>query len=182
MAGLITDDTTISVNVAGIQFERSTFVERVREILADTDLPGHNLRLEITESLIIDRTDTTVQKLFALKELGVHLGIDDFGTGYSSLSRLHSFPIDTLKIDRSFVNRLGVDTGEEVVKTIISLGLTLKLNVVAEGIETREQLRQLQNLGCHYGQGYLFSPPLSADAIENYLRKNLDIARSQHCS
>jgi EAL domain-containing protein (putative c-di-GMP-specific phosphodiesterase class I) len=126
--------------------------------------------LEITESAAMENADRTIEILNRLKELGVMLSIDDFGTGYSSLSHLHRLPFDTLKIDRSFVYSVG-EKGEnsEILQTIISLAKNLKMRVIAEGIETENQLALLQNLGCDYGQGYLMSKPLPADVMDKLL-------------
>ena len=125
------------------------------------------LKLEITESAVMDDPERTIAMLKRLKKLGVQISIDDFGTGYSCLSYLHRFPIDTLKVDRSFVSSMedGSENGE-IVRTIIGLAKTLNLDVVAEGIETIHQLHQLRILGCEYGQGYLFSRPVSVEKAE----------------
>ena len=126
--------------------------------------------LEMTESSLISDASEAAKVLTSLNRLGVSLHMDDFGTGYSSLSHLHLFPFDVLKIDRSFVRRL--NTGQQslqIVQTILELARVLGMDVVAEGIETEEQLKVLQDMGCRYGQGYLFSPPLPAEEIEKLL-------------
>jgi len=132
------------------------------------------LKLEITETTMMENADSAIEMLRKIKETGVQLSIDDFGTGYSSLNYLHRFPIDTLKIDRSFVSSIERgNENSEIVKTILYLAKALKLNVVAEGIENIRQLNQLQLLGCEYGQGYLFSRPLPAGEVENLLAEGL---------
>ncbi len=154
----------LSVNLSGKHFAHSDLVEQIQEITIKTGIAPQCLKLEITESAVMDNPENAIAMLNRLKQLGVQLSIDDFGTGYSSLSYLHRFPIDTLKVDRSFVSTMedGSENGE-IVRTIIALAKTLKLDVVAEGIETIHQLHQLRILGCEYGQGYLFSRPVPAD-------------------
>lgn len=151
----------LSVNLSGKHFARKDLVSQVRRILIDTKIDPATLKLEITESAVMDNAEAAIKMLKELKQLGVQLSIDDFGTGYSSLSYLHRFPIDTLKVDRSFVSTMeeGSENGE-IVRTVISLAKTLGMNVVAEGIETVHQLHQLRILNCEYGQGYLFSRPV----------------------
>jgi diguanylate cyclase (GGDEF)-like protein/PAS domain S-box-containing protein len=160
----------ISVNLSTKQFSASNLVERVGEILRETALNPRSLKLEITESAVMENIDKTAELLRRLRALGVQLSIDDFGTGYSSLSYLHRFPIDTLKIDRSFVMRM-VDHPEnaEIVRTIVMLAQTLGMDVVAEGVETKEQLNNLRQLGCEYGQGYYFSKPLGSAEAERII-------------
>jgi EAL domain-containing protein (putative c-di-GMP-specific phosphodiesterase class I) len=143
---------------------------QVEQILRETGLAPQYVHLEITESVLLGHTDTAVALCRDLRALGVTLTLDDFGTGYSSLSYLHRFPVSTLKIDRSFVSTL--DTGDEhnaLVGTITTLAHTLRMAVVAEGVETTVQRDQLAALGCDYGQGYLFARPLDAPAIERVL-------------
>lgn len=151
----------LSVNLSGKHFGHRDLVSQVRRILVDTKIEPSTLKLEITESAVMDNAEAAIKMLKELKELGVQLSIDDFGTGYSSLSYLHRFPIDTLKVDRSFVSTMedGTENGE-IVRTVISLAKTLGMNVVAEGIETVHQLHQLRILDCEYGQGFLFSRPV----------------------
>lgn len=152
----------LSVNLSGKHFAQKDLVSQVRNILIDTGVEASSLKLEITESAVMENAEMVIPMLRDLKALGVQLSIDDFGTGYSSLSYLHRFPIDTLKIDRSFVSAMeeGTENGE-IVRTIIALAKTLGMDVVAEGIETVHQLHQLRILNCEYGQGYLFSKPVS---------------------
>jgi diguanylate cyclase (GGDEF)-like protein len=151
----------LSVNLSGKHFADKQLVNQVKRVLDDTGLNPSCLKLEITESAVMGNAEAAIKMLKQLKTLGVRLSIDDFGTGYSSLSYLHRFPIDTLKIDRSFVSTME-DSSEngEIVRTVIALAKALGMNVVAEGIETVHQVHQLRILTCEYGQGYLFSRPL----------------------
>jgi diguanylate cyclase (GGDEF)-like protein len=161
---------TISVNLSGKHFAHPELVGQINDILRETYLYPGSLRLEITESAVMDNAERAILMLKEIRELGVKLSIDDFGTGYSGLSYLHRFPIDTLKIDRSFVSSMeeGSENGE-IVRTVIALAKALNLSVVAEGIESIHQLHQLRILGCEYGQGYLFSRPLPVAEIEKIL-------------
>ena len=154
---------TISVNLSGKQFLQPNLIGCVKQILHETDLDPRCLKLEITESIMMENAEAASAMLVQLRGLGVQLSIDDFGTGYSSLSYLHRFPVNTLKIDRSFVTRIG-DAGEnsEIVRTILMLATNLGMDVIAEGVETKGQLAQLKAMGCPYGQGYLFSRPVDA--------------------
>ncbi len=165
---------TISVNLSGKHFAHNNLVEEVRKIIVETRILPACLKLEITESAVMENAERTIAMLKQLKELGVQLSIDDFGTGYSSLSYLHRFPIDTLKVDRSFVSTMedGSENGE-IVRTVIALAKTLGMDVVAEGIETIHQLHQLQILGCEYGQGYLFSRPVPSEEAEKILENKM---------
>jgi EAL domain-containing protein (putative c-di-GMP-specific phosphodiesterase class I) len=157
------EHVTMSVNLSSRQFSQADLTEQVAAALRETGLRPGNLKLEITESMVMENIDTAIGMLTQLRALGVGISIDDFGTGYSSLSYLHRFPIDTLKIDRSFVTQMTDNTeNAEIVRTIVTLARSLDMNVIAEGVETREQLRQLGNLGCDYGQGYLFSRPVGS--------------------
>jgi diguanylate cyclase (GGDEF)-like protein len=160
----------VSVNLSGKHFAHPDLVTQIKTILKETKLDPTCLKLEITESAVMENAETAIAMLKQIRELGVQLSIDDFGTGYSSLSYLHRFPINTLKVDRSFVSAMedGTENGE-IVRTVIALAKTLNLDVVAEGIETIHQLHQLRILGCEYGQGYLFSRPLPASEIESML-------------
>jgi diguanylate cyclase (GGDEF)-like protein len=167
-----TENLIVSVNISGKHLSNTSLIGDVKKALAEARLSPSSLKLEITESAAMENAEKTTHILKVLKELGVRLSIDDFGTGYSSLSYLHRFPIDTLKIDRSFVNSVG-ENGEdsEILQTIVSLAKNLKMRVIAEGIETDGQLNILKNLGCDYGQGYLMSKPLPKDAMEELLHK-----------
>jgi EAL domain-containing protein (putative c-di-GMP-specific phosphodiesterase class I) len=166
----------ISVNLSARQFREHDIVATVRSILAESGLPPGTLMLEITESSLMRRTQSTIARLDALRSLGCHLAIDDFGTGYSSLSYLERFPIDILKIDRSFVSD-GPTGGSAIARAIVDLGRTLNLEVVAEGIEQPEQARWLAEIGCRYGQGYLFARPVGAAAVEALLAEGTGLGR-----
>ncbi|MDP9826204.1 putative bifunctional diguanylate cyclase/phosphodiesterase [Kineosporia succinea] len=157
---------SIGVNVSGKQLQRRDFADEVSEALAESGLPADQLVLEMTESVLMNDTDSTMATLKSLKAMGVRVAIDDFGTGYSSLSYLHRFPVDILKIDRSFVDRLsGVDAEDSLVQSIVQLGHTLQLETIAEGIEEHSQLQALRRLGCTMAQGYHFGRPGPADTV-----------------
>jgi diguanylate cyclase (GGDEF)-like protein len=164
----------VSVNLSSKQFSQpNDLVSQIEQTLKETGIDGHSLKLEITESIAMTNVETTIALLLRLKALNLQLSIDDFGTGYSSLSYLHRFPTDTIKIDRSFVSRMGIETEDvHIVKTIIMLGHNLGMYIVAEGIETAEQLTQLRSLNCEYGQGYFFAKPLPTHAAEALLKSN----------
>lgn len=160
----------ISVNLSSRHFSRPDLVEQVTEILADTGVPGSGLKLEITESALIENPQKAAEILGQLKALGIRIYIDDFGTGYSSLSYLHKYDIDTLKVDRSFIQYLDRNADRlEIVRTIVVLAHTLNMDAIAEGIETAEQLAAVQSLGCEYGQGYYFYPPLTQGQVETLI-------------
>lgn len=154
----------VSVNVSPLQFRDPHFIQNLKEILHDAELDASYLELEITEGTLLDIEDSA-KKLHDLRELGVKVSIDDFGTGYSSLSYLKQLPIDTLKIDKSFIDDLDRD-GKIIVNTIISMGKNLQFRVIAEGIENSDQFKYLQEQQCHEGQGYFFSRPVESDKIE----------------
>ncbi len=162
----------LSVNVAPHEFQQEDFVEIIYEILKDTELPPLQLGLEITERLLMSDLQDTIDKLHQLKSLGVTLAIDDFGIGYSSLSYLRRFPIDTLKIDRSFL--LDVTSNEDsaaIVRAITGMARALQLQVVAEGVEQREQIDFLKAEGCHEIQGYYYSRPLPPERFTEFVRQ-----------
>lgn len=164
-------DLCMSVNVSAIDFRQRDFVEGIEQILQQTGMDPALLELEITEGVLMQNVDSTMVALNRLKALGVRLAIDDFGTGYSSLSYLQRFPIDVLKIDQSFIRGLGRDSNDAaLVGAIISLGKSLNLRVIAEGVETLEQLNFLKALHCEEGQGYYFSKAVEPDAFVQYLR------------
>jgi len=151
----------LAVNLSARSFQRPDLVDRIKDVLADTGLPAHRLAVEVTETLAMQNAEGTLAVLGGLKELGVLIAIDDFGTGYSSLSYLTTFPIDTLKVDRSFVQALGTARGgNEIAAAVIALAESLEIGVVAEGVEREEQWEILKHLGCGKVQGYLFSRPL----------------------
>jgi diguanylate cyclase (GGDEF)-like protein/PAS domain S-box-containing protein len=160
----------ISVNLSSKQFSQNTLISVVADILKGTGVRPQSVKLEITESVVMENIETATGMLQELREIGVQLAIDDFGTGYSSLSYLHRFPIDTLKIDRSFVTRMTDNTeNAEIVRTIVVLAQNLGMDVVAEGVETNEQLALLQKLGCENGQGYYFSKPVGSESAEKII-------------
>ena len=156
---------TISVNLSAKQFVQPDLISQVTQALQETGLDARSLKLEITESVLMDDPGSGTALLEQLRSLGIGVEIDDFGTGYSSLSRLERLPINALKIDRSFVSKLGVGGGGTgIIRTIMALAHELGMEVIAEGVESAEQLVMLQDLGCEYGQGYLFSKPLDNKA------------------
>jgi EAL domain-containing protein (putative c-di-GMP-specific phosphodiesterase class I) len=170
---------TMSVNLSGKQLGQANLISQIDEILLETACNPKNLKLEITESVIMENVALATTMLAQIKDRNIRLSIDDFGTGYSSLSYLHRFPLDTLKIDRSFVSRLGKqgpDGGTQplqIVRAIVTLAHNLGLDVIAEGVETPEQMTELQQLGCELGQGYFFSRPLDRDAATELLKKQI---------
>jgi len=160
----------VAVNISAVEFRDKGFLEGVRAILKDTRLEPRYLELELTESVLMQHAESTASVLQALKAMGVQLAVDDFGTGYSSLSYLRRFPIDTLKVDRSFVRQITADADDAIIASaVISMGKSLKLRVVAEGVETREQLAFLQDQRCDEGQGYYFSRPVVAEQFAKLL-------------
>jgi EAL domain-containing protein (putative c-di-GMP-specific phosphodiesterase class I) len=159
-------DLTLAVNVSVRQLADPNIAERVISILRRTGLRASALELEITENLLLQPTDDILRLLNDLTELGVRLTVDDFGIGYSSLSYLHRYPIKALKIDRSFISRIGVALhNDTIVEAIIALAQSLHLHVLAEGVETRAQVDFLRKRGCRVAQGFLFSRPLDADRL-----------------
>lgn len=158
------ESLTMSVNLSGKQLTQSDLIQQIENTLRQTGLDPTWLQLEITESVVMENAELATNTLLQLRKLGVHLSIDDFGTGYSSLSYLHRFPVNTLKIDRSFIGRMAKgDENSEIVRTICTLANNLGMEVVAEGVETSEQLELLRSLKCEYGQGYFFSKPVDAE-------------------
>lgn len=161
---------TVAVNLSARQFQQPNLVEQIEEVLEEADLDPGSLELEITESNAMQNAENAIYTLRELKALGVHIAMDDFGTGYSSLNYLKRFPIDTLKLDQSFVRDVTTDPSDAAIATaIIAMAHTLKLRVIGEGVETEEQFAFLQKQKCDYIQGYLFSPPLSVEKLEAYL-------------
>ncbi|PPS43196.1 bifunctional diguanylate cyclase/phosphodiesterase [Chroococcidiopsis sp. TS-821] len=166
-------DLIISINLSGKQFSQPNIVEQIQQVLQQTNLAASSLRLEIVEGVIMEDNDAIATKLLRLRDLGVQLSIDDFGTGYSSLARLYHFPINGLKIDRSFVSRIGKDrASSEIVETIITLAHKLNIDVTAEGVETSAQLAYLKTLQCEYAQGFFISQSLNSDQVETLLKGN----------
>jgi diguanylate cyclase len=168
MAGL--PPMCVAVNISSAELRAPGFASEVRAILTQTGLDPRYLELELTESVLIEDSRSAAEVLKELKEIGVLLALDDFGTGYSSLSYLKRFPIDELKIDQSFVRDLTTDADDvDIVTTVIGMGKSLHIRVVAEGIETREQLEILREHGCVQGQGYYFSRPVPAEEFGQLL-------------
>ncbi|NEP46590.1 MAG: EAL domain-containing protein [Okeania sp. SIO2H7] len=171
---------TMSVNLSGRQFSQPNLIEEIDLILRETGCDPKSLKLEITESTIVENVGLATKILGQIKARNIKLSIDDFGTGYSSLSYLHSFPLDTLKIDRSFVSRLTCDCNREnepcqplqIVRAIVVLAHNLGLEVIAEGIETQEQLLTLRKLQCEKGQGFFFSKPVGSEKATELLLGN----------
>ncbi|WP_417617888.1 putative bifunctional diguanylate cyclase/phosphodiesterase [Oceanisphaera sp.] len=163
-------DWTLSVNISGRQLNQAGFVDTIKSVLAQTGARAELLKLELTESVLQDNMESTAAKMKALRPLGIRFALDDFGTGYSSLSYLKRLPLDQLKIDKSFVDDIFEDPGDAAIaRTIIALANSLELGVVAEGVETYEQMEWLQENGCRLFQGYLFSRPVSIDQLNSML-------------
>jgi EAL domain-containing protein (putative c-di-GMP-specific phosphodiesterase class I) len=160
----------VSVNVSA-RSVNSSLVDKVISALANHDLPTSSLKLELTESVLVGPTPSVTEALDTLRRSGVGLFIDDFGTGYSSLSYLHQFPVDRIKLDRTFVMALDGKRMPEIVQTIVSLSQRIGASVIAEGIETRTQLAALRDLGCTAGQGFFFAPPVPADSVVRLLEE-----------
>jgi len=163
---------SLSVNLSARQVAQPHLLDRIKEALDNSKLNPHCLKLEITESVVMENAEAAALMFKQLRSLGVQLSIDDFGTGYSSLSYLHRFPLNYLKIDRSFVMRLTTDNDNAIVRTISTLARNLGMEVIAEGIETEEQHQQLKMLGCEYGQGYLFSRPVDSQSVIHLLAQD----------
>lgn len=171
-----TQALTLSVNVSAKQFRQADFVSQVQAIVKSHHINPQRLKLELTESLLLDNIDETITKMNSLAEIGIQFSLDDFGTGYSSLQYLKRLPLYQLKIDQSFVRDLMVDTSDQIIiRTIISMAHSLGLNVIAEGVETLEQQQCLLDEGCRHFQGYLFGKPLAIDEIEARLRDSFSI-------
>jgi EAL domain-containing protein (putative c-di-GMP-specific phosphodiesterase class I) len=179
IAGWNRDNTAqlyVAVNLSPRQFWHGSFTERVADILRETGLAGQYLEMELTEGMIIRDHRNTGQIMHDLNDLGIKLAMDDFGTGYSSLNQLKRFPFDKLKIDRSFVQDLELDRDDDaVVRAAVALAHGLDLEIVAEGIEQERQRNMLRNEKCEYGQGFLFSKPIDAKALHEFLRYRLQM-------
>ncbi len=161
----------MSTNVSGLQLSDLKEIDRIGEIIHNSGVDLTQVKLEITETLMVENPKHAAEALKKLKALGLSLAIDDFGTGYSSLSYLHMFPLDTLKIDRAFVNSMDEsESSRRIVNSIVGLALALEMNIVAEGIETETQADALKALTCHYGQGYFFAKPQPAQSILELIR------------
>jgi len=168
-AGAVSPDlppTFMSVNVSGVQLSELAEIDRLAGIIDESGVDPTAVKLEMTESLLVEDPDHAVAALNKIKGLGVSIAIDDFGTGYSSLSYLHQYPLDTLKIDRAFVSNMDKsESSRRIVTSIAHLALALEMDIVAEGIEEKAQLEALRDIGCQYGQGYYMAKPTTADAI-----------------
>jgi EAL domain-containing protein (putative c-di-GMP-specific phosphodiesterase class I) len=163
-------ELSVSVNLSAKQLMHPNLTKQVKDVLTNSGLNARQLKLEVTESTVMEHSDRSQKILAELDALGLSLSTDDFGTGYSSLSYLQKFPFERLKIDRSFVHKMDEDSkSEAIVKTILMLGENLGLHIVAEGIETVSQLEKLRAMGCTAGQGYLFSRPIDCEAVEEFL-------------
>ena len=163
---------SLSVNLSARQVAQPNLLDRIKEAIEHSKLNPHCLKLEITESVVMENAEAAAQMFKQLRSLGVQLSIDDFGTGYSSLSYLHRFPLNYLKIDRSFVSRLTTENDNAIVRTISTLARNLGMEVIAEGIETEEQYKELKILGCEYGQGFLFSRPVNHEGVIHLLAQD----------
>ncbi len=165
---------TINVNLSGKQLKASNIVQTIDDILQETRLPKYCLNLEITETLLIENTEIAIRIFQQLRDRHIHLSLDDFGTGYSSLNYLQRFPVNTIKIDRSFISQihsynLKGDHNVEIVKAIIALAHAMNIQVIAEGLELKEQITQLQEWNCDFAQGYFFARSLPVAEAENLL-------------
>jgi EAL domain-containing protein (putative c-di-GMP-specific phosphodiesterase class I) len=170
----LTADLTLAVNVSAKQFRQADFIERIREVIDRFATNPSRLKLELTESLLLVDIDDAIAKMLALRGLGVTFSLDDFGTGYSSLSYLKRLPLDQIKIDRSFVNDVLTDPNDAAIcKAIIALGMSLGLNVIAEGVETEGQWERLRAEGCAAVQGYFFGRPMAEADFLDWLRQRV---------
>ena len=170
----------MTVNISGIQFQQDSFIEMVAQAVYDSDLDPSFLKLELTESILMKNSKNTIKKMNLLKEMGIQISIDDFGTGYSSLSYLKRFPVEILKIDRSFVQDIAKDEDDQsIVRAIIALAHNLNIKVIAEGVETKKQLGLLQGYGCDGAQGYLICPPINPVSLEQFIKERTAIHLSR---
>jgi EAL domain-containing protein (putative c-di-GMP-specific phosphodiesterase class I) len=170
---------TMNINISSKHFLLPSLLDDIKEVLNHTGLPPEHLKLEITETALMEDVEETVRHVNRLRDYGLQIVIDDFGTGYSSLSYLQRLPIDTLKVDRSFVSRIQntPDGNRNIVEAIISLAHRLDMIVVAEGVENLEQHSILLNMECQFGQGYLFSKPIPKDQVDELIHKMLEFSR-----
>lgn len=168
------DQLTMAVNISGRQFRQAHLSEVIENILLETGLPAKFLELELTESLLVDNVKHAVETMYELKDMGTKLAIDDFGTGYSSLAYLKQFPVDKLKIDRSFISELvNRENDAAITRAIINLGHSLNLQVLAEGVETDLQRQFIMQHGCDYAQGYYFAMPQKAEDLKDFIRQHI---------
>jgi EAL domain-containing protein (putative c-di-GMP-specific phosphodiesterase class I) len=177
---------SVAVNISARQFRQPEFVGNVLHMLERTGANPRNLKLELTESMLVDNLEDVIAKMTALRSQGLSFSMDDFGTGYSSLAYLKRLPLEQLKIDRGFTRDVLVDVvSGAIAQTVISLGKAMGLSVIAEGVETEAQLEFLTSLGCHSFQGYLFSRPLPLEEFQYWLRnfaqKQADCSAAQEC-
>ncbi|HHJ4203731.1 TPA: EAL domain-containing protein, partial [Aeromonas veronii] len=170
------NNLTIAVNVSARQFSQPNFVEEVLTILKETGANPFRLKLELTESMLVEDIEDIIIKMTLLRDVGVSFSLDDFGTGYSSLSYLKRLPLDQLKIDQGFVKNILIDSNDAAIaKMVVALGLSLNLNVIAEGVELEAQRDYLAQLGCHTYQGYLFNCPLPLNELEKLYNKLIEV-------
>ena len=162
-----TNNLKVAVNLSSVQFRHGNIVQLIEKVLSTSGLDAGRLEVEVTEGLLLEDTDAVLDQLSLLRAMGVSIVMDDFGTGYSSLSYLWKFPFDKVKIDRSFVMQMGLDSkAAAIVNTIVALGRILGLSFTAEGVETSAQARALHDAGCHQAQGFLYGRPLSVTSAE----------------
>ena len=165
-------DITMSVNVSVRHLMKNNFIEEIKRVLDTYKVPAECIEIEITESIMIDSADKALQRIDELKLMGMKVAIDDFGTGYSSLSYLNSFPSDLLKIDKSFIDKMNMSaSSRQYVAMIISIGHTLNLKVISEGVETSDQLDVLKQIGCDYIQGYVWGMPMPPEEAKKLLEQ-----------
>lgn len=163
----LTQHLTISINVSAKQCRQADFVAQVKAAAKHYDIDPSLLKLELTESILLENIEDIITTMHALKEVGIHFSLDDFGTGYSSLQYLKQLPLHQLKIDKSFVRNIAMDQSDQaIVRTIIAMANSLELNVIAEGVETEEQQKFLESNHCNHYQGYLFGKPLPIEQFE----------------
>ncbi|WP_291321194.1 EAL domain-containing protein [Desulfonatronospira sp.] len=167
-------DFTMNINLSGVQFKDKNLLNFLENTILRNSINPWNINLELTESVVMDDAEDSITTLNKIKGLGLKLSIDDFGTGYSSLNYLQKFPIDNLKIDRSFINTMESQSGQALVRAILAMTQSLGIKAVAEGIETKEQMQMLQSFNCYFGQGYYFSKPLDVKNAEQYIQEILD--------
>jgi EAL domain-containing protein (putative c-di-GMP-specific phosphodiesterase class I) len=173
------DHLKVAINLSTLQFRPGTLFAQVKAVLEETGLAPHRLELEITESILLEKSEQVLAMLHALRALGVRISMDDFGTGYSSLSYLRSFPFDKIKIDRSFVQNLEASRDSRaIVRAIISLGMSLGITITAEGVETEADARCLRAEGCHEGQGWLFARAMPREDAARLIANGIRCAKT----